>query len=122
MRTSPLDLDRLARDLGSKLKEDELSLRQAAEQIGCSPATLSRLLQGSAAESTADTDSLIRAVSWLGKSLGDYDSDRLPKATTMNDVEMHLRALQDLSERDREALIAVVKAAHDAYRSKEKKS
>ena len=40
-----LDLDRLATHLRTKMEEDDLSIRSAAEKIGCSAATLARLLR-----------------------------------------------------------------------------
>jgi transcriptional regulator with XRE-family HTH domain len=116
------DLNRLAKELTDKLKERELSLRQAAEEVGCSPATLSRIAKGSEAETIPDTENLLRVLSWLGKSLGDFDSSRTPRASSLTDVEVHLRALQGLAEKDREALVAMVRAAHDVFKVRAKKS
>lgn len=116
MGTSSLDLDRLARELGDKMRTDDVSLRGAADEIGCSPATLSRLLKGKDADAIADTKSLLRAASWLGKSLGDFDAARAPRTASISDVELHLRALTGITEQDREALVAIVRAAHDVYK------
>ena len=121
MANGTVDLDRLASEVNDKMREDGLSLREAAGEIGCSPATLSRILKGSNAESVPDTKNLFRIVSWLGKSLSDFERDRSPKTATLTDVEIHLRALPGLAEKDKDALVAMVRAAHDAYRIRTKK-
>jgi transcriptional regulator with XRE-family HTH domain len=111
-----LDLAHLARQLKAKMETENLSLRAAANEIGCSPATLSRLLMGSSAPNYPDTKNLFRAISWLGKRVGDFERGQLlskPK-TTFADVEIHLRALPGLSEKDKEALVAIVGAAYYA--------
>lgn len=122
MAASTVDLDRLAKEVSDKIREDGLSLRQAADEIGCSPATLSRIARGTEAEIVPDTGNLFRVVSWLGKSLGEFESSRTPRASTITDVEVHLRALPGLSEKDREALVAMVRAAHDVFKVRSKKS
>jgi hypothetical protein len=109
-----LDLDRLATDLQSKMKRNGLSTRTAAPQIGCSPATLARLLQGSKAENVPDSVNLMRAASWVGKRLGDFEVGRSKSPSSLGDVEVHLRALPGLSKADAEGLVAMVKAAYDA--------
>lgn len=111
-----LDLDLLARHLQNKMQTESLSLRAAADEIGCSPATLSRLLQGSGAPNYPDTKNLFRAISWVEKRLADFEKGKLgskPK-TTLADVEVHLRALPGLTEKDKEALVAIVGAAYYA--------
>ncbi len=114
MGTGQIDLDLLARHLRSKMDDEGSSARAAAEQIGCSPATLSRLLKGSASDLQPDTSTLIRAASWVGKSLADFEVGAVPVETTLADVEVHLRALPGLGSTDREALVAMVRAAYDA--------
>ena len=109
-----LDLDRLATDLQSKIKQNDLSIRTAAPKIGCSPATLARLLQGSKAENVPDSVNLMRAASWVGKRLGDFEVGKTKAPSTLGDVEVHLRALPGLSKADAEGLVAMVKAAYDA--------
>jgi transcriptional regulator with XRE-family HTH domain len=121
MSTPPVDLDLLARELQNKMREEELSLRTAADEIGCSPATLSRVLRGSAAPSLPDTENLFRAVSWLGKSLSDFENGRAPSSSSFAEVELHLRALPGVAEKDKEALVAIVRAAHDAFKFRKKK-
>jgi len=119
--TETIDLDRLAKELSEKMRVNNQALREAAEEIGCSAATLSRLLKGSKAENVPDTKSLLRSVSWLDKSLSDFELSRTPSATSMTDVELHLRALPGITETDKKALVAMVRAAHDEFRTRSKK-
>jgi len=109
-----IDRDLLASHLQSKIEEDGLTLRDAAGEIGCSPATLSRMLKGSRSDNYPDAQNLFKAVSWLGKSISDFEVGKRNAASTIADVEVHLRALPGLTEYDKEALVAMVKAAHDA--------
>lgn len=109
-----IDRDLLAKDLQARIDREALTLRDAADQIGCGAATLSRLLRGRDADNYPDTTTLLKAASWLGHSIADYDLGRQRGVSTIADVEVHLRALPGLSPRDREALIAMVRAAHDA--------
>lgn len=108
-----LDLDLLAIHLKEKIRAEGLSLRTAASQIGCSPATLSRMLKGSKGGAFPESKNLVRAVSWLGKSLTDFEAAKKPITTTIADVEVHLRALPGLDDKDVEALVALVRATHE---------
>lgn len=108
-----LDLDLLAGAIKARMDARNLSLRGAAEEIGCSASTLSRLLSGSKADSTPDTRNLIRATSWLGKSLSDFAPGTSGAAPGVADVLVHLRALPDLNDQDKEYLVTLVKATHD---------
>ena len=116
VRIPNLDLDLLARHLQNKMQTESLSLRAAADEIGCSPATLSRLRQGTAAPNYPDTKNLFRAISWLGKRLANFEKGKLDskRETTFADVEVHLRALPGLTKKDKEALVAIVGAAYYA--------
>jgi transcriptional regulator with XRE-family HTH domain len=109
-----LDLDRLATFLRGKIEEEKLTIREAGRQIGCSAATLTRLLQGSKAETIPDSVNLIRAASWLKMRLSEFEPGRPTRSSTIADVELHLRALPNLAPVDAEGLIAMVKAAYDA--------
>lgn len=111
-----LDRDLLAEHLQQRIDERGLTIRDAAAKIGCSPATLVRLLKGRHADNYPDTKTLIKATSWLGRGLSDFESGERPKESSMAEVELHLRALPGLAEKDRDALVAMVKAAHDAAR------
>jgi transcriptional regulator with XRE-family HTH domain len=124
MADYPLDIDLnlLAEQLKHEIKKRGLSVRSASVEIGCSPTTLSRLLAGSETPNLPDTKTLLQAVSWLGKSINDFSRNRVPQTSTIADVVVHLRALPELSNKDKEALVAIVKAAHDQYRLRPKKS
>lgn len=109
-----LDLDLLAEAIKAQMDARDISLRTAAEEIGCSASTLSRLLQGRAAETTPDTKNLIRTTSWLGRSLSDFSPSRKTTAPSLAEVFVHLRALPGLDAQDKEQLVKLVKAAHDS--------
>lgn len=116
MGEESIDRDLLAKHLQQRIDERDLTIRKAAALIGCSPATLTRLLKGEKADSYPDTKTLIRSTSWLGRGLSDFEPGNRPKESSMAEVEVHLRALPGLTEKDRDALVAMVKAAHDAAR------
>lgn len=110
-----LDLDALAKHLKARMEERGLSIRAAASEIGCSHATLGRLLQGTKGGSTPDSVNLIRAASWVGKSLGDLSGPHATvKSSSVADVEVHLRAIPGLAKPDADAILALVKAAISA--------
>lgn len=111
-----IDRDLLADHLQQRINERDLTIREAAPKIGCSPATLTRLLKGKEADNYPDTKTLIKATSWLGRSLSDFEPGKRPRESSMAEVEVHLRALPGLTDKDRDALVAMVKAAHDAAR------
>lgn len=110
----PLDRDRLALYLKRRIDELDLSVRTAAPQIGCSAATLARLLQGSESENIPDTVNVIRAVSWLGMSLAEFEHGAPERESTLADVEVHLRGLRGISNETADAIFAMVKAAYDS--------
>lgn len=116
MGQESIDRDLLAKHLQQRIDERNLTIRDAAAKIGCSPATLTRLLKGKGADNYPDSKTLIKATSWLGRSLSDFEPGKRPKESSMAEVEVHLRALPGLTDRDRDALVAMVKAAHDAAR------
>ena len=116
-----MDRDRLATHLRAKMEARNLSMRAAAEEIGCSAATLARMLDGSKSPNTPDTTNLIRAASWVGRTLAEFEHARAAEST-IADVEVHLRALKDLASADQEALVGLVKAAYEARRLRTKKA
>lgn len=115
------DFDLLARDLIDTMERGNLSLRSASGAIGCSPATLGRMLKGVEASSQPDMRNVLRAASWVGKTLSDYDKLNAPKQSSIADVEVHLRALPGINEKDKNALVAIIRAAHDQYGARSKK-
>lgn len=114
-----IDRDLLASYLRNKMNEEELSLRKASEQIGCSPATLSRLLSGSASEYGADTATLTAAATWLKRTLADFEPARRPNESSLAEVEMHLHALPHITETDVRAMMAVIKTLYDEKRKRQ---
>jgi transcriptional regulator with XRE-family HTH domain len=108
-----LDLDAIAVHVREKMKAEQLSLRAAAVILKCSPATLSRILSGSRATSYPDAKILFTVISWVGKSIGDFETKKRLKQTSIAEVEVHLRALPGLTDRDVQALLEVVRAAHE---------
>lgn len=114
MAQAVLDRDLLATHLRTKIDSEGKSIRAASDEIGCSAATLSRMLRGSRAANFPDTRNLLRAASWLGKSIADFEPGVRNTSSTLADVEVHLRALPELSDKDKEALVAMVKALYDA--------
>lgn len=118
MRDS-FDRDALATEVREKMTKRELSIRDAAREIGCSPATLSRMLQGSRSSSHPEGETLVKAASWTGRSLFELSrpgSSALRPDSTIADVELHLRGLRDLPEDAVEGLIAMVHAVYDKRR------
>lgn len=115
----PLDRDLLALYLKGKIKELELSTRTAAPKIGCSPATLARLLQGSESENMPDMVNVLRAVSWLGMSLSDFEHGREERESSLVDVQVHLRGLRGISDETADAIFAMVEAAYDSAAAKD---
>ena len=107
-----LDRELLASHLKSQIEHEKLSVRSAASEIGCSASTLSRMLLGSKAPNFPEGSNLIRAVSWLGKSLTNYET-QARRDSTIGDVEAHLRALPDLPPDAAEGLVAMVRAVYD---------
>jgi len=113
-----IDRDRLALFLKRHMDELGLSIRTAASEIGCSAATLGRLLQGSDSENVPDTVNVVRAVSWLGMSLSEFEDGVEERKSTLADVEVHLRGLRGISDETADAIFAMVKAAYDSAAAK----
>ena len=114
------DRDALATAVREKMGKHALSIRDAASEIGCSPATLSRVLQGSSSSSYPAGETLVKAAGWTGRSLFALSrpgsSAIRPTPSTIADVELHLRALPDLPADAAEGLIAMVHAVYDKRR------
>jgi transcriptional regulator with XRE-family HTH domain len=119
MKKGAVDLDLLATHLKTKMATEHLAIRAAAEKIGCSSATLGRLLHGAKAPNVPDSVNLLRAANWLGRGLDEFIA-KPHHGSTLADVEVHLRALPSLSPADAEAIVAMVKAAYGARIDKTK--
>lgn len=118
-----INLDLLAEELKAQMKgRGDMSVRAASTEIGCSPTTLARLLSGAETPNVPDSKTILQAVSWLRKSIYDFAKGRVPESSTIGDVVVHLRAVPDLNDADKDALEAMIKAAHNAYRLRSSKS
>lgn len=113
-----VDRDLLASYLQNRMDEQQLSLRKAADQIVCSPATLSRLLNGKSGGHAPDTATLTAVAKWLNKNLSDFETEMRPSQSSLAEVELHLHALPDITEPDARAIMAAVKALYEAKRTR----
>lgn len=113
MSNLSVDLDKLATHLKNKIKTGDLSVREAAQEIGFGATTLIRLLQGSVNENVPDLTSVNKAVQWVGRSFSDFSvTTREKKDATIADVEVQLRALPGLEKDDIEALMEMVRISY----------
>lgn len=112
-----LDLEKLRTHLRSTLEARGLSLRQAANEMGVSAPTLSRLMRGATG---LDGTNAILITRWLGKSLGDFENPKQAKrvkpVSSMADVEETIRNLPGLRKQDADMLTAMVEGAYQAAR------
>ena len=113
MSARVVDLDRLATYLTNKIESEGLSIRAAAKEVDLGASTLTRLLQGNANENVPDLAVINKAAQWVGKTLADLAPSSKESASTIADVEVHLRGLPDLAPPDVEALVAMVKAGYE---------
>lgn len=110
-------LARISALIKAKRREEDLGLRAAADASGVSASTLSRLERG-AATSLPDSPTLTKLARWLGLSVDSLLSDkqeakgREPELTTLEIVEVHLRADRDLSPETARALTEMFKALY----------
>jgi transcriptional regulator with XRE-family HTH domain len=113
-----VDRDLLATYLRTKMVEEKLSLRRAADLVQCSPATLSRLLQGDEGEYVPDTATLQAVTQWLGKKLSDFEPANRPTQASLAEVEVYLHALPELSEASARAIMDVVTRLYERERQR----
>lgn len=113
----PSGVDRalLAARVRAKRESEGLSLRAAAKTLGMSAATISRVESG---EHLPERDHLLRLSHWAGLPL-DNDLRRRrnrdvhgPSASTMEAVELHLRADKELDAEDAEMLVGLMRTAY----------
>jgi transcriptional regulator with XRE-family HTH domain len=113
-RWAPIEADELAARLSARRRESGLSLRAAAAEIGVSAATLSRVEGGGY---LPERDNLFRLLDWLGLGGGEaYSEPHPPGAGTLEAIELHLRADEDLSRADAEAIAQMVRLAYERLR------
>ena len=121
--SAKFDLDLLSKDVQNKIESDKMSVRKAAKEIGFGASTLGRIVQGSKAPNVPEWANLMKTIEWLGASPSEYEIGvRRPSgSSTLTDVEVHLRALPNLTKMDTEALVAMVKGAYDQAKKSRKK-
>lgn len=116
--TSERSLARLAALIKAKRREQDIGLREAAEQSGISPSTLSRLERGVGA--TPDGDTMAKLSKWLkvfveellyGEQSNQEEVEER-ELSTPDVIEVHLRADKNLSPETASALAELVRAAY----------
>jgi transcriptional regulator with XRE-family HTH domain len=116
-------------DLGdrvrAKRRSKKLSIREAAEEVGVSAPTISRVERGHLPE----RENLLRLARWAEVQIDPVLHDSAqearnaavhgPAASTVEAVELHLRADKNLSRGDAEALSEMFRLAYDALSAKQ---
>lgn len=112
----------LAIRVRAKREAEKLSLRAAAKQLGVSAATISRVESG---QHLPGRDHLWRLADWAGIPLGNPSEQKLREqlvhgdnASTVEAVELHLRADKKLDPDDAEILVQLVRTAYDQMAEK----
>jgi transcriptional regulator with XRE-family HTH domain len=114
MPSAEIDLELLQKLIRSRRKSDDLSLRDAAEQIGISAPTLQRVEAGQ----PPNTASLIRITEWLKLAIDDVlqkSKELQPGPGTLAQIEVHLRADPRLDSDAAEAIAEAVQKLYAAY-------
>jgi transcriptional regulator with XRE-family HTH domain len=112
MSQSEVDVQLLGDLIRRRRKSDELSLREAADQIGISAPTLQRVEAGQ----LPNTTGLLRIAHWLGVSLDDIRSKKVAtNVGTVAQIEVHLRADPHLDDQAAEAIAEAVQKLYEAY-------
>jgi transcriptional regulator with XRE-family HTH domain len=113
----------------AKRRSRNLTIREAASEIGVSAPTLSRVERGT---HLPDPRNLLRLARWAGVRIDPVlhtDSRRLrnavihdPGASTTEAVELHLRADKNLSRDDADALAEMFRLAYQALSGRHPRS
>jgi transcriptional regulator with XRE-family HTH domain len=114
MSHADVDVDLLRDLIRSRRKSENLSLRDAAEEIGVSAPTLQRVEAGQ----IPNRASLIRLTEWLKLQLDDVlckTKGRERGAGTLAQIEVHLRADPRLDSDAAEAITEAVQKLYAAY-------
>ena len=109
----------------AKRRSRKLSIREAAEEVGVSAPTISRVERGHLPE----RENLLRLARWAEVRIDPVlhdDARRIrnarvhgPDASTVEAVELHLRADKNLSRNDAAALSEMFRLAYDALSDKQ---
>ena len=121
--TTPLlDAEHLIARVKGRRRSLGFSLRDAADAIGVSAATLSRVESG---DRLPGRETLLRIAHWLGVRLDLSEPRRMghqsgPSArplTTVEAVELHVRADRDLAPAQAEALSEIFRIAYAQFKA-----
>lgn len=121
-----IDPVKLGDRLRAKRRSEGLSIREVAQEIGVSAPTLSRVERG---QHLPERENLLRIARWAGVRIDPVlhpDNARklrnqlvhAPDASTVEAVEMHLRADKSLTRDDAEALSELFRVAYQAVTGK----
>jgi transcriptional regulator with XRE-family HTH domain len=109
--------------LRAKRRSQKLSIRQAADETGVSAPTLSRVERGH----LPDSENLLRLARWAGLRIDPATARAArnravhdPSASTLEAIELHLRADKDLTRDDAEALTEMFRVAYEHLADKKK--
>lgn len=111
-----IDAAELARRVKARREAEKMSLREAGEALDMSAATLSRVETG---RHLPERDRLLRLAAWAGMPLDPASRAARNRtvhgehASTVEAVELHLRADEKLDPDDAEILVQLVKTAYD---------
>ena len=118
MAKTQIDTGRLYGVLEARTTDENLSLRQAAAQIGVSPSLLSRLRYGQ----RPDLDGYASIVRWLRMSADDFiqveggDHELGGETSLITEISALLRKRRDLTEADQTYLEDVLRVSLDHIR------
>jgi len=120
-----IDIAQLAEYVDWKMRQERLSLREAAEKAGVSAPTLSRIRQKRRNGPRPDVDTLVKVIRWVGVPIDKIvgvsaaeNSFPSPRRNTMEEIEVHLRADKNLSAEAAEAIARMVRVAYAQFASK----
>jgi transcriptional regulator with XRE-family HTH domain len=123
-----IDAVELARRVRAKRRSRKLTIREAAAEADVSAPTFSRVERGHMPE----RETLLKLARWAGVRIDPilHESARRarnqavhgPDASTIEAVELHLRADKNLSRDDAEALSEMFRLAYDALSAKQARS
>jgi len=119
LETVRTDIDQLADYIQWKMDEEDLSLREAAQEAKVSAPTLSRILQKGKKRPRPDVETIAKVIRWVGVPIEKIISTSLdrtipesPKKNTLEAIQVHLRADKNLSAEAARAIAEMVKVAY----------
>jgi transcriptional regulator with XRE-family HTH domain len=123
-----IDAIELGRRVRAKRRSRKLSIREAAEEARVSAPTISRVERGHVPQ----REVLLRLARWAGVRIDPVLHENArgsrnaavhgPDASTVEAVELHLRADKNLDKDDAEALSEMFRLAYDALSQKQARS